>query len=99
MHKLSLPQINLFKVVLKSLKLLMESRTYLPSPSTLRVPCRWALPIWNNTRTGGWEACPRIHQQFQTFQHYFKQINLRVLLSNSTSQANALTSDLGGRVV
>ena len=47
--ELSLPQINLFKVVLKSLKLLMESRTCLPSPSTLRVPCRWPFPIWNNS--------------------------------------------------
>ena len=47
--ELSLPQINLFKVVLKSLKLLMESRTSLPSPRILRVPCRWAFPIWNNS--------------------------------------------------
>ena len=47
--ELSLPQINLFKVVLKSLKLLMESRTCLPSPSTLRVTCRWPFQIWNNS--------------------------------------------------
>ena len=47
--ELSLPQINLFKVVLKSLKLLMESRACLPSPRILRVPCRWAFPIWNNS--------------------------------------------------
>ena len=46
--ELSLPQINLFKVVLKSLKLLMESRTCLPCPSTLRVTCRWPFQIWNN---------------------------------------------------
>ena len=47
--ELSLPQINLFKVVLKSLKLLMESRASLPSPRILRLPCRWAFPIWNNS--------------------------------------------------
>ena len=47
--ELSLPQINLFKVVLKSLKLLMDSRTSLPSPSTPRVTCRWPFRIWNNS--------------------------------------------------
>ena len=54
--ELSLPQINLFKVVLKSLKLLMESRTCLPSPSMLRVPCRWPFQIWNNSTQ---ESVPR----------------------------------------
>ena len=54
--ELSLPQINLFKVVLKSLKLLMESRSCLPSPRTLRVPCRWPLRIWNNPTQ---ESIPR----------------------------------------
>ena len=54
--ELSLPQINLFKVVLKSLKLLMESRSCLPSPRTLPVPCRWPLQIWNNSTQ---ESVPR----------------------------------------
>eukprot|EP00116_Pleurobrachia_bachei_P000498 sb/3460760/ len=34
-------------------------------------------PTRDSWRTGGWEGGPRLHQQFQTFQHYFKQINLR----------------------
>ena len=54
--ELSLPQINLFKVVLKSLKLLMETRAGLPSHSMLRVPCRWPFRIWNNATQ---ESVPR----------------------------------------
>eukprot|EP00116_Pleurobrachia_bachei_P005792 sb/3466054/ len=37
-------------------------------------------PTRDSWRTGGWEGGPRLHQQFQTFQHYFKQINLRDVL-------------------
>ena len=34
----------------------MESRSCLPSPRTLRVPCRWPLRIWNNPTQ---ESIPR----------------------------------------